>query len=376
MIRSTFTLSLLALTAFAGAGAMSGCSRLQAAPGAPPPVPTVVVAQPERSMVQDTMDYTGRIEPSQRVEVRSRVSGYLQRIVFRDGQRVKAGDPLFVIDPRPFVAVRDRAQAALAQARAREKLAAAQYERSEKLRRTGADSQEELERARGEYESAHAAVLLSQAELRSAELELSFTTVRAPIAGTVSDRRVDVGNYVTGASAQSGVLTTLVAHDPVRAVVDLAESDFQRLRHLDKLPGKVELTLGRGVAVQAAAVDFVDNEISARSGTVRLRASLPNADRAVMPGSFARMRIPVGGPQERLLVPGSAVLSDQDKKMVFVVDADSKVAPRKLVLGRLVGDKQVVVSGLAPDERVIVSGAAKVRPGDHVKVAQAAAAGT
>lgn len=376
MIRSTFALTLLALTAIAGAGAMSGCSRLQAAPGAPPPVPTVVVAHPERSMVQDTMDYTGRIEPSQRVEVRSRVSGYLQRIVFRDGQQVKAGDPLFVIDPRPFVAVRDRALAALAQARAREKLAAAQYERSDKLRRTGAASQEELERARGEYESALAAVLLSQAELRSAELELSFTTVRAPIAGIVSDRRVDVGNYVTGASAQSGVLTTLVAHDPVRAVVDLAEGDFQRLRHLDKLPGKVELTLGAGVAFQAAAVDFVDNEISARSGTVRLRASLPNADRAVMPGSFARMRIPVGRPEERLLVPGSAVMSDQDKKMVFVVDANSKVAPRKLVLGRLVGDKQVVVSGLAPDERVIVSGAAKVRPGDRVKVAHAAATGT
>ncbi|MGK5050875.1 efflux RND transporter periplasmic adaptor subunit [Janthinobacterium sp. RB2P8] len=360
---------LLLLLALACSATLSGCGRSLAAPGGPPPKPTVSVALPETSMVQATLDYTGRIEPSQRVEVRSRVSGYLQRIAFRDGQLVKVGDALFVIDPRPFAAARDRAQAGLAQASARQKLATAQFERTNRLQQTGAASTEELERARGELEGAQAAVLLSQAELRSAELELSFTTMRAPIAGTVSDRRVDVGNYVAGGAAQNGVLTTIVAHSPVRAMVDLSEADFQRLRQQNKLPVQVELALDGGGPAQMASVDFVDNEISARSGTVRLRASLANADRAVMPGSFARVRIPVGAAQERLLVPDAAILSDQNKKMVFVVDAAGKVAPRKLELGGLQGDKQIVLSGLTPQDRVIVSGAAKVRPGDQVLVA-------
>jgi len=361
---------LLLLFTLAGTAGLQGCMRSQAAaPNGPPPIPTVSVALPEQSVVQSTMDYTGRVEPSQRVEVRSRVAGYLQQIQFRDGQQVKAGDPLFVIDPRPFAAARDRAQASLAQAKAREKLAATQFERSNKLQQNGAGSAEEFERARGELESAQAAVQLAQAELRSAELELSFTTVRAPIAGTVSDHRVDIGNYVAGGGGQGGVLTTIVAHSPVRAVVDLSEADYQRLRQQQKLPSKVELTLQGAKEAQLATVDFVDNEISSRSGTVRLRATLANADHAVMPGSFVRVRIPVGGAQARMLVPDDAIMNDQNKKMVFVVDDKGKVAPRKLELGGLSGNKQVVLSGLSPQEKVIVSGAAKVRPGDQVQVA-------
>lgn len=318
------------------------------------------------------MEYTARIEPSQRVEVRSRVSGYLQQINFRDGQQVKAGDPLFVIDPRPFAAARDRAQAGLTQAGAREKLAAALFGRSSTLQQSGAASTEELERARGELDGARAAVQVSRAELRSAELELSFASIQAPIAGTVSDRRVDVGNYVAGGAAQGGVLTTIVTHSPVRAMVDLSEADFQRLRAERALPTKVELTLGGAHPRQGATVDFIDNEIGAQSGTVRLRASLANAKGEFMPGSYARVHIPIGAPQERLLVPDTAILNDQNKKMVFVVDANSQVAPRKLALGGLVGDKHVVLSGLAPQERVIVAGAAKVRPGDRVTVVQPA----
>lgn len=367
--------ALLSLLALAASATLSGCARTEAAPGGPPPPPSVAVALPETSMVQASLEYTGRIEPSQRVEVRSRVSGYLQRIAFRDGQQVQAGDPLFVIDPRPFAAARDRAQAGLAQAGARRKLAAAQFERSERLQRTGAGSTEELERACGELEGAQAAVLLSQAELRAAELELSFTTLRAPIAGTVSDRRVDVGNYVAGGAAPGGVLTTIVAHSPARAVVDLSEADFQRLRQQARLPSRVELSLDGGGPVREATVDFVDNEIGARSGTVRLRASLANADRAVMPGSFARLRIPIGAAQQRLLVPDAAILNDQDKKMVLVVDAAGKVAPRRLELGGLRGDRRIVLSGLGARERVIVSGAAKVKPGDQVLAAAARANG-
>lgn len=361
----------LLLAVLAGGATLSGCMRSQAAAadGKPPPA-TVSVAQPERSMVQPMLGYTGRIEPSQRVEVRSRVSGYLQRIAFRDGQRVEAGDLLFVIDPRPFAAARDRALGALAQAKARDKLAAAQFGRSTRLEKTGAASAEELERARGEFEGTQAAVQLAEADLRAAELELSFTSIRAPIAGIVSDRRADVGNYVAGAAA-GGVLTTIVAHSPVRAMVDLSEADFQRLRGAGKLPGEVELALDGG-ATRRARVDFVDNEISRRSGTVRLRADIANADHAVMPGSFVRVRIPLGTAQERLLVPGAAVMHDQNGRMVFVVDG-GKVAVRKLDVGDLRGDRQVVLSGLRADDRVIVSGAAKVKPGERVQVAPAAA---
>lgn len=337
-------------------------------PSSPPPV-TVTVIHPEKSIVQDALDYTGRIEPSQRVEVRSRVSGYLQAIQFRDGQHVKAGTPLFVIDPRPFLATRDRAQASLAQATARQRLAATQLERIRRMQRSGAASTEELDRALGELESAEAAMLLAQADLRSAELELSFTTIRAPISGLVSDRRVDVGNYLVGGTTQGGILTTIVSQSPVRAIVDLSEADFQRLRQGGSLPKQVELRWDGADDKRLAAVDFIDNEISARSGTIRLRASLPNADHAVLPGNFARISIPLGSSQERLLVPDAAILSDQTRKLVMVVDAEGKVAARPLQLGGLLGKRHVVLSGLAADDKVIVSGIQRVRPGDQVQVA-------
>lgn len=361
----------LLFVVLAAATVVSGCAPSGAVPpdGAPK-MPTVTVAHPEKSAVQDYLDYTGRIEPSQRVEVRSRVAGYLQAIKFRDGEQVKEGDPLFVIDQRPFVAARDRAQASLAQAMARQKLAAAQLERVTRLHQSGASSTEELDRIRGEFESAQGAVLLSQAELRSAELELSFTTVRAPLSGKVSDRRVDVGNYLAGGTAQGGVLTTIVAQSPVRAVVDLSEADFQRLRKQKKLPERVQLSLDGMDGTKSATVDFIDNEISSRSGTVRLRASIGNADHSLMPGNFARVRIPVGTPQERLLVPDVAIQSDQAKKLVLVVDANGKVAPKRVELGGVVGSKQVVLSGLAAEDRVIVSGAQRVRPGDRVQIAK------
>lgn len=191
--------------------ALSGCSKPAGAVNASQAqLPTVTVAAPASAMVQDSLEYTGRIEPSQRVELRSRVSGYLQAVQFKDGQRVNVGDVLFVVDQRPFLAARDRAQAGLAQANARLKLASAQAERATRLQAAGANSAEDLDRINAEFETAKAAALAAEADLRSAELELSFTTIRAPIAGVASDRRVDVGNYVTGGAAQGAVLTTIV----------------------------------------------------------------------------------------------------------------------------------------------------------------------
>jgi multidrug efflux system membrane fusion protein len=366
---------VLILAVFASAALVSACSKTAAPTAAAPPMPTVTVAHPEKSVVQDAMDYTGRMEPAHSVEVRSRVSGYLEAIKFRDGQQVKAGDPLFIIDPRPFVATRDRAQAAFAQAMARQKLASAQFARLSRIHEAGASSTEELDRARSESETAQAAVLAGQADLCSAELELSFTTVRAALSGKISDHRVDVGNYIAGGTAQGGVLTTIVAQSPVRAVVEVSEADFQRLRQQKKFPERVQWRVDGMAGAQSAPLDFVDNEISTRSGTVRLHATLGNADQAVVPGNFAHVRIPVGTPQERLLVPDAIVQSDQTKKMVLVVDANGKVMAKRVEVGSLVDNKRVVLAGLLAEDRVIVSGAQRVRPGDSVQVAKPANGG-
>lgn len=353
--------------------ALSGCSKSAgAASPAQGPLPTVTVAAPKSAVVQDALEYTGRIEPSQRVELRSRVSGYLHAVQFKDGQRVNVGDVLFVIDQRPFIAARDRAQAGLAQASARLKLANAQAERATRLQAAGANSAEDLDRINAEFETAKAAALAAEADLRSAELELSFTTIRAPIAGVASDRRVDVGNYVAGGASQGAVLTTIVATSPAHAVVELSEADYAKFRQQPRMPETVQVRMDGVAGAKAGKVDFIDNEANQRSGTVRMRAVVPNADAGVLPGNFVRLSIPMGSAQQRLLVPDAAILSDQTRKMVLVVDAHGQVAAKPVQLGGLEGGQRVVLSGLTATDQVIVSGGQKVRPGARVQVASAA----
>lgn len=356
----------------AAALALPGCSKpAGAANAAQAQLPTVTVAAPTSAMVQDSLEYTGRIEPSQRVELRSRVSGYLQAVQFKDGQRVKVGDVLFVIDQRPFIATRDRAQAGLAQVNARLKLASAQAERAARLQAAGANSAEDLDRINAELETAKAAALAAEADLRSAELELSFTTIRAPIAGVASDRRVDVGNYVAGGATQAAVLTTIVATSPAHAVVELSEADYTKLRQ-QRMPETVQVRLDGAAAAKPGKVDFIDNEANQRSGTVRMRAVVPNTDAGVLPGNFVRLSIPMGSAQQRLLVPDTAILSDQTRKLVLVVDAQAQVVAKPVQLGGLEGGQRVVLSGLAATDQVIVSGGQKVRPGARVQVANSA----
>lgn len=356
----------------AAALALPGCSKPAGAANATQAqLATVTVAAPTAAMVQDSLEYTGRIEPSQRVELRSRVSGHLQAVQFKDGQRVDVGDVLFVIDQRPFIAARDRAQAGLAQANARLKLASAQAERATRLQAAGANSTEDLDRINAEHETAKAAMLAAEADLRSAELELSFTTIRAPIAGVASDRRVDVGNYVAGGASQGAVLTTIVATSPAHAVVELSEADYAKLRQ-QRMPETVQVRLDGAAAAMPGKVDFIDNEANQRSGTVRMRAVVPNNDAAVLPGNFVRLSIPMGSAQQRLLVPDTAILSDQTRKLVLVVDGQGQVVAKPVQLGGLEGGRRVVLSGLATTDQVIVSGGQKVRPGARVQVANAA----
>ena len=356
----------------ASALALSGCSKPAGAANATQAqLATVTVAAPTAAMVQDSLEYTGRIEPSQRVELRSRVSGHLQAVQFKDGQRVNVGDVLFVIDQRPFIAARDRAQAGLAQANARLKLASAQAERATRLQAAGANSTEDLDRINAEHETAKAAMLAAEADLRSAELDLSFTTIRAPIAGVASDRRVDVGNYVAGGASQGAVLTTIVATSPAHAVVELSEADYAKLRQ-QRMPDTVQVRLDGAAAAWPGKVDFIDNEANQRSGTVRMRAVVPNTDAGVLPGNFVRLSIPMGSAQQRLLVPDTAILSDQTRKLVLVVDGQGQVVAKPVQLGGLEGGRRVVLSGLAANDQVIVSGGQKVRPGARVQVANAA----
>lgn len=368
-VRAIAAAALLA----AAAVALPGCTKpVAAANPAQGPLPTVTAAAPTSALVQDSVEYTGRIEPSQRVELRSRVSGYLHAVQFRDGQRVNVGDALFVIDQRPFIATRDRAQAGLAQASARLKLASAQAERATRLQAAGANSAEDLDRIIAELETSKAAALAAEADLRSAELELSFTTIRAPIAGVVSDRRVDVGNYVAGGGSQGAVLTTIVATSPAHAVVELSEADYAKFRQQPRMPETVQVRLDGMAAAKPGKVDFIDNEANQRSGTVRMRAVVPNADGGILPGNFVRLSIPMGSAQQHLLVPDAAILSDQTRKLVLVVDAQGQVAAKPVQLGGLEGGQRVVLSGLAAADQVIVSGGQKVRPGARVQVASPA----
>ena len=299
-------------------------------------------------------------------------TGRISRWYVDEGAVVKKGDLLYVIDQRPFIATRDRAQAGLAQANARLKLAGAQAERATRLQAAGANSAEDLDRINAELETAKAAALAAEADLRSAELELSFTTIRAPIAGVASDRRVDVGNYVSGGASQGAVLTTIVATSPAHAVVELSESDYAKFRQQPRMPESVQVRLDGAAAAKPGKVDFIDNEANQRSGTVRMRAVVPNVDGGVLPGNFVRLSIPMGQAQQRLLVPDAAVLSDQTRKLVLVVDGQGQVAAKPVQLGGLEGGYRVVLSGIAATDQVIVSGGQKVRPGARVQVANAA----
>lgn len=361
-------LALLPLAAW-----LTACVPSGNASSGPPPMTVVGVAHPATALVAESLEYTGRAEPAQRVEVRSRVSGYLAAIKFRDGQVVKQGEPLFVIDQRPFLAARDRAAASLAQAKARQTLAAAQLQRLSRTHENGASSAEELDRARAEAESAQAAVMMAQAELRNAQLDLDFSTITAPISGKLSDRRVDVGNYIAGGAGQGGPLTTIVSLSPVRVMVDITEADFQRLRRQPHLPEQVRLQFDGASVPRRADIDFIDNEASSKSGTVRVRASLPNLDHALLPGYFARVSIPAGAPQQRLTVPDAAIQSEPLRKLVLVVDAEGKVVPRAVQLGGLLGTQRVVLAGLSAQDQVIVNGAQRVKPGERVQLAPATA---
>lgn len=338
-----------------------------------PGAPVVTVTHPRERKITEWDEFTGRFQAVQHVDVRARVSGYLESVHFQEGQIVHQGDLLFIIDPRPYQAAVSRAEGALAQAQSRLKLAQLDLARGERLLKKSAISREEVDKRRATLQETQAGVEVAQAELRTAQLNLGYTRITAPVTGRISSRHVDVGNLIaSGASAQ--VLTTIVSLDPVYFVFNVSEDEylkFERLCKQDDLsgdtgrPAQLRLLDEQGWS-HKGHIDFVDNSLDPGTGTLRMRAVFPNPDGVLRPGLFGRLRLSPAGPQKALLIPDAAVVSDQASKMVLTVAADGTVKPQPVKLGPLYGRMRVVKSGLSPADQVIVQGLLRARPGSKV----------
>jgi RND family efflux transporter MFP subunit len=368
------------LAAVALVFALAGCGQGQppAGGGAPPP-PAVTVAKPVQRGIVDHDEYVGRFVAVDSVEVRARVSGYLEKVHFNDGQLVKEGDLLFTIDKRPFQNAVDQARANLAQARANLAFAEADLNRGQQLVRDRTITEQTFDQRTQSFRAATASVAANEAQVRQAELELQFTELRAPVAGRIGDRRVSPGNLVTGGALATGttLLATIVSLDPIRFEFTFDEASYLRYERFS-MSGKEVTGRGGGVIVglklidekefvHRGTMDFIDNVIDRSSGTIRGRAVFANPDAVLTPGMFGRIRVPGSPLYQALLVPDSAIGTEQTRKFVLVVGDDNVAAARYVTLGALVEDNlRVIKEGLKPDDRVVVNGLMRTRPGQKV----------
>ena len=343
-----------------------------------PPAPTVTVALPVKRTVFDFDEYVGRFAAINSVEVRARVSGYLNSVDFKDGQMVKQGDLLFTIDKRPFQNSLDQARATLTQARSNLSFAEADFQRGQQLVQDKTITSQLFEQRSQAFRNAQAAVAGAEAAVKQAELDLEFTELRAPIDGRIGDRRVSPGNLVTGGSGgATTLLATIVSTDPIHFEFTFDEASYLRYERLAK-QGQEDVT-SRNAGVEVALklidekdyvhkgrMDFLDNVIDRATGTIRGRAVVPNATGVFTPGMFARVRVPASSPYEGLLVPDVAIASEQVRKYVLVVDDTGTARQKYVTLGQLVGNLRLIKEGIAPNDRVIVNGLARVRPGQKV----------
>ena len=372
MLNPRLPLLLLALPL---AATLAGCDQQQSqAKAAPPPPPQVTVAHPMRKTVADEEEYVGRFVAVDAVEVRARVSGSLEAIHFRDGQMVEAGDKLFTIDRRPFQTARDQAQATLEQAKANLAFAGADLARGRRLKLDTTITQQSLDQRVQATRVAEATVKAQEAALQQARLDLEFTELKAPVSGRIGDRRVSIGNLVTGGTnGGTTLLATIQSTDPIRFEFTWDETAYLRFLRAHKdarspgmsVPVKLKL-IDEEKFSHAGRMDFIDNAIDRSSGAIRGRAELANPDGTLTPGMFARIRVAMAPPAEALLVPDTAIGTEQVKKLVYVLDADDVARPRYVTLGRLVDGLRVIRSGLEADDRVVINGLMRVRPGVKV----------
>ncbi|MFL6815336.1 MAG: efflux RND transporter periplasmic adaptor subunit [Bradyrhizobium sp.] len=353
---------------------LAGCGKEKKAVELSPPVVTVTAA--EQREVKDWDEYTGRLAPLGTVEVRPKVSGYLTEVKFEDGDMVRKGQVLFLIDPRPYQADQDRAQGEYDQADSSLKLATADFNRAKQLRERGATSAGDFDKISASFLKAQGALLTARAALESARLDLEFCTITSPIDGHASVANITVGNLVSPQIQKP--LTTIVSTNPVYAYADVDERSLLRyVRYYASkkvLPGdedKVKVPIQLSLQDEkdfshTGYIDFLDNRVDPETGTIRIRGVFDFENGLLGPGLFVRLRIPAGEPYRAVLVPQRSVTSTQGEKFVVVIGDDKTAAFRPVELGTVNGGMQVIRKGVAAGERVVVDGLLKVRPGEKV----------
>lgn len=365
---------LLLLVMFLPACEQSGEQTAAAPPAMPPP--QVTVANPLVREVTDWDEFTGRLYAVKSVDVQARVNGYLQSINFKEGDIVNKGDLLYVIDPRPYKAVLDQSKAELSRARANLELAENDLSRAQRLYQSRAISEEELDSRSKQKQASLASLEAARAAVESAELNVEFTHIKAPISGRISRTRVTEGNLISGGTKDSTLLTTIVSLDPIyvyftadeQSVLHYTRMDMAGMRKSSRVaPNPVYLRLAdEKDYMHKGHMDFVDNQIDMDTGTLRARAIVENPDYLLVPGMFADVKLLGQGPYEAILIPDAAINTDQTVKFVYVLGKDNIAERRQITAGSLHGDLRVIRSGLDKNDQVIIDGIQRVRPGSPV----------
>jgi membrane fusion protein, multidrug efflux system len=364
--RSVVVVAVLAVLAGLGAGAFalrSAGAESKAAAAAQPQALPVPVAVIEQHDVTTWDEFSGRLEAVERVDVRSRVAGAVKSVHFAEGALVKKDDLLITIDPDPYAAEVERAQAQVVAAQARLTYTRSEQERAKRLWDESAIARRELDERINAAQEADANLRAAQAALTSAKLNLSYTQVRAPVAGRVGRLEVTVGNLVP-AGPGAPVLTTLVSVNPIYASFDADEHVVLRTLKEGKKDVAVEAeTVTNGGRQLRGRLQLIDNQVNTRSGTVRVRAVFDNKDGSLIPGQYVKLRMGKAKAEAAILVSERAIGTDQDKRFVFVVGADNKAIWRQVQLGGTANGQRIVTAGLEPGERIVVNGLQRVRPG-------------
>jgi multidrug efflux system membrane fusion protein len=351
----------LASATLAGCDDATGKTAAPSAPAAPPVSAAIVLEKP----VAETQEFSGRLEAVERVEIRSRVSGFITAVNFKPGSEVKKGDVLFVVDPRPYQAEATRAQAAAASARAKADLAKRELARAESLMADKAIARREFDEAAASQKELDASAAAAQAQYEAARLNLAYTRVVSPIDGRVSKAEITLGNLVD----PTALLTSVVSLERIYASFDGDEDTYLRVgaKARDGAPVAVRVGLANEEGFpHEGKLEFVDNQLDARTGSVRMRATFENKDGVLVPGLFARVQLGAADSRNAVLINERAVGTDQSRKFVFVVDKDGKAEYRQVTLGPVVDGLRVVRSGVKAGEKIVVNGLQRVRPGAPV----------
>lgn len=358
---------------------LAGC-KPPAPPPAPPPPPAVTVSRPLAREVVQWDEFIGRLEAVESVEVRARVSGFIDDAPFNEGAVVEKGTLLFVIDPRPLRAELDRAQGQVGFAQSQLQLASTELRRTEKLAPSGAVGELELDTRRANVKQSQAQLASAQAAARTAELNLEFTRVVAPITGRISRKLVTQGNLINGGQGESTLLTTITSIAPIHCYVDADEQRLLKYRCLARQKSRVSARdqaipcfMGLGDEPgfpHVGHVDFVDNRLDAGTGTLRARGVFPNKDGSLTPGFSVRLRLAGSGKYQTLLVPDAAVGTDQGQKFLTIVRADGIVERRNVRVGAIFGTLRSIEEGIGADDRVVVNGLQKAEPGKPVSATE------